>query len=993
MRIFVFENGLKKAPTEYSRYLVYPYSAEYSHDTALGAASVTLRNMEREETFAPGTVVMIGDGYWTDNTLDQWVIVDTARGTNHASGKHTHTLYLCDITKLLEREVIGNKTFTRSMARGEIEDSKSFSATLSDTNIDFSNTNQSSSAFYCLTPSFTSPNQEKDYTLIDFSGIFPNYNAENGTATWTDVISVTVKLNGRIVRQWKYTVGTNYNNGVYEEIDGENSISGSMTLTDWISKSGIDVSFDSAGTVEIYWRVKKTKDLDNTRTVYMAYYRPDESNAEHEKQTLLGACQILARLSDMTRLSVYPSVRAIGAIAQKNMAEEIVDIDISNGTLREAIDTVAGVSGCFCRYKLEYDADVQMWDHYIDLHPISTTEVASVNALGSPVLQKMSDSIEGACSALDSTVSNLVTLSDSGTVCEPTDSAWTTLRSEEVRITEETAEIPTTYPIYRIDKVEVIYNDDSADITKYVYEKMAYDMLSSYAPAYPKSKAYALYYQRGQNSIKGLSFEQENAISQLLSKPSIVNICNAEFDSDYNDLGLGDGMLYYPRLRFRVTYVPITDTRVRQAKPDAADNAVPNVIAYNQSASYVDSVRYGRNMAGAAERAGQPGKTISYKTRAGTALPKPGLVYSPNLDYTISKVTVQRGKDVQTVQLNLARRFNRLNPFIGIDSAPRLFEISEQGYVDRNVIYEDFCIIGDKVGGDIDSLITADGVSGFAQSIISASASGRNTPTVAVTQGKSVLQDATLTTCVLPLDSAGIGRSLVYSFGYKDNYSAGDKAIAAEEYTNLYRLKEAVPYADVFGEIESLKINLATDSASGGIYADDLPEFDESATYTSVFAGTLPIYKDSRECIKVTYQMHFVTNKSDWILSPGMAEDFRMITRKSSALSRRIRLYRLSYQLSRTDTTIDLNRATMEYYTISSGKVATIPLQANTALKRVEMMPEVFGTYASSNYFTGGGWAWAVAYDDGKLLLGQNINTGPDVPLPNINFSFRHTVE
>lgn len=989
MRIFIFERGLSHAPTEYSQYLIYPYNAEYSHDNALGAASVTLRNMDREETFAPGTVVMIGDGDWKDNTCDQWVIVNTARGTNHANGKHTHTLYLSDLTKLLERDVIGNKTFTRSIAKGSIGDPKTFTATVIDTNSEFNGTNHINTAFYCNTPTYSSPISDDSFTLSSFSTFFPYYNGDLGTAERTDEISVTVKLNGKIIRRSKYRVGTNYDNGIAENITDCEITQTTMSLTDWINQSDIYVKFPGAGTVEIYWQVKKTYSLNNTRTVYISYYLAEGSSAEQTQKTLLDACQILANIADSSRILQGCVVSPIGEIATQAMAQEITDIDIAGGTLREAVDTVAGVGGCFCRYRVEYIPVEEMFEHYIDIHPISSREKADLAPLGSPVVRKMEDSIEGACSEMDSNVSNLVTLSDSGTICEPTDEAWTTLRSEDVRITEESAEITTSFPIYRIEKLEVQYKQYTADITKYVVEKTAYDLLSSFAPAYPRSKAYALYYQRGQANIGGLSFEQQSAISQLLVSPAIVNICNAEFGTSYTDLGIKSGTLYYPYLQFRITYVPIVEARVRQAKPDAADNTSPNVIFYNQSASYVDSVRYGRNLAGATERGGQPGKTLIYKVSNSAKLPKPGQLYDE--DYTISKISIQRGKDMQTVQLNLARYYNRLNPFIGIDSAPRLFEISELGYTPRNIVYEDYCIIGDVQSGGVKGIVTADGLNGFALGMMSGGSRGKYSPVIAIVQGESAVAGE-LTKCALPITSFGLGRSLVFAFAYKDNFSAGDKAIEAEEYTELYRLKEAVPYADDFGEIEKLTVVMADASNTDTFSPDDLPEDVSSNTYREIFRlNDHFIWKDSREQIKFTYQVHFVNNKG-WIISPGMAEDFRMVTRKTSYLFRAVRLYRLPYELSRVDTKIDLTKATAEKYTYSAGSTNTIPLKANATAKTVEMMEGMFTTYAAQNRFTGDGMAWAVAYDDGTLLFGNNEPITASTSLPNINFSFRHNI-
>jgi hypothetical protein len=233
---------------------------------------------------------------------------------------------------------------------------------------------------------------------------------------------------------------------------------------------------------------------------------------------------------------------------------------------------------------------------------------------------------------------------------------------------------------------------------------------------------------------------------------------------------------------------------------------------------------------------------------------------------------------------------------------------------------------------------------------------------------------------------------LVFAFAYKDNFSAGDKAIEAEEYTELYRLKEAVPYADDFGEIEKITVVMADASNTDTFSPGDLPEDVSSNTYREIFRlNDHFIWKDSREQIKFTYQVHFVNNKG-WIISPGMAEDFRMVTRKTSYLSRPIRLYRLSYELSRVDTKIDLTRATAEKYTYSAGSTNTIPLKAKATAKTVEMMDGMFTTYASKNRFTGDGVACAVAYDDGTLLFGNNEPITASTSLPNINFSFRHNI-
>ena len=991
MRIFVFENGLDKAPTEYTQNLVYPYSAEYSHDTALGAATVNLRNTDRSETFSPGTVVMIGDGHWQDNNLDQWLIVDTNRTTNHASGKHSHTLYLCDITKQLEREIVGNKTFTKQLAGSGLD---AFNLVECDSFLTDSSANFPTMNDYRL-PYTLMPFTTNTITFKPYNYVFPSPQINKAVDEQTE-LSLSIFVNGKLNQKWTYIANNGRTSGTatYRDESGTTS-TGSVSLEYWLLSIG-DMEFatiNANGVVEIVWGFYYPN-YKNQRNITSYTFKDSKSSGIPTEITLKDACSILWKIA---RDGEKVEIRPVGSVANKAMAQEIVDVDISGKTLRESLDTIAGIGGCFCRYRLEYGQYKGGFDHVVLVYPISSRTVADLSQLGRPIVQNMADSIEGSCASMDSTVSNLVCESDSGTVAEPTSNAWKSLRSEEVRITEDSCRIEVSNKIYSVSKLEVLYGEKTADITKYLREQTAYEMLSSYAPAYPQSKAYAIKYKRGTSYIDGLSFEVEDAVSNVLKSPSIVNICNAEFGTSYSDLGLGSGMLNYTGLRFRVTYTPLISARVKQTKPDAADNATTNSIFYNQSDSFVDAKRYGRNIAGAAERGGQPGRTMIYKAPNGAKIPTPGTLHPANTDYTISKVTVERGKDSKTVQLDLAKHFNRLNPFIGIDSSPRLFEISEHEYINRDVMIEDYCIIGTPAPNGAHGMITAQGLNGFANAITMAAADGLYNPEIAVATG--IASDERLNSCVLPIASFGIGRSLAFVFGYKDNYSAGDSASITSAAGVNYSLKEAVPYANVFGEFETADIKLYGRQGTAGIDPNRFPAYEDgdidrgNVIFDSAqFEKGVQVYKDGRECIRYTYQIHFVTN-AGWIISPGMAEDFRMITRRSSVLNEKVRLYRLSYELSRVDTAIDLSKATAESYTLTSGSVEYVPLAVDSDAGLVRTNPVAFDTYREYNKFKGDGKAWALAYEGGKLLFGSNEPITSNTQLPDIAFSFRHRIK
>lgn len=989
MRIFIFENGIENAPKEYSQYLIYPYSYERCHDESLAAASVVLKNTRREDTFAPGTFVFIGDGDYTSDNMDQWILVSPSRITNHATKRYTHTLYLCDPTKMLERYVLGNKTFTRSKIKEELAAAKNVIPIVEDSNVD---PEVSGKEIFDINTDLQvlSPVYEKPVVVPAFQSVFPNVTADNSSFS---AESILIEIDNKLYRRYIY----NFDVGAYYIDENGNETSEDVEFNEWrLRLYGANLqSFGSIVKI-VYTFNDFNEENERKVTYYVSAFDP--AAPVKGNITLLQACQIAADVAQTENESIVPmfTVRSDGDIAEREMAQEITDIDLSNATLREAIDSIAGVANCFGRYKLEYNAESGAFEHYIDLYPIHSNEYADVSPLGFPVLQKMNDSIEGACSALDSQASNLINMSDGGTISEPTDNAYISLRSETVRITEQNCLIPTVHPIYKFVGLAVVYEDGEsryeADISQYVYEDTEYNMLSSFDPVYPNSKAYALKYKRGSQNITELSFVQDNALSDLLKRASIVNICNAEFGTNFSGIGIEDGMLKYPNLSFRITYIPVINMRIRQAKPLISDHTARNIICYNQSAQSVDSVRYGRNLAGMADRTGQAEKTIVYKCRKDAALPKAGQHFDD--EYVITKISVEELPNYQTVQLGLSRYFNRLNPFIGIDSELRLFEISENNYVDRNVIYEDYCIISDKVHTPNQTpLITVSGLSGFLNSVIGATASGMHLPQLAIAQGYSELEGE-LNKVALPVTAFGLGRSIVFSFGYQDNYSAGDRSIVPGDYGEMYRLKQAVPYADNFGEIDKLKVALVSRTRTSQLIPNDLPLETSGADFVPLFDTgddkRLKICKDSRECIQVTYQINFVTDQN-WIISPAFAEDLKMVTRRSDIASQSIHVYALTYRLSASDTRIDLGKATKQVYNDSATGERNFCMEVDAESYAVAQEPQIFGEEADKQIFTSNGKAWAVAYDDGRLLFGcnQDIAAGATL-LPNINFTFTH---
>ena len=322
--------------------------------------------------------------------------------------------------------------------------------------------------------------------------------------------------------------------------------------------------------------------------------------------------------------------------------------------------------------------------------------------------------IEQFGNVIDSTIQNIVNTDNetSGSVVEPFDVGWITPRTDTgtVELTDTNCFIPTKEPIEKVVKLEVGYvnkkehtNELVGDITPYVYESAEYATLSSYSRAFPLSKKYAIKYTTGQKNITGLTFRLPNALSESLEETSIIsilekvtglNIKNLFIDEDIRDL------------QFRVTYVPMTEARLKQYKSRMQDNEFDSTLAYNQSATKISSVAYGEAMKGAIAKLGNPEITKMFLFTDVSLIPKVGQLYDE--EYYISIVKCEYYKDFIKCEVGLSKNFNRISEYVGIKNEVRFYEISERNFTKCYINYNDFCIVGDALPGEFEYVKTQD---------------------------------------------------------------------------------------------------------------------------------------------------------------------------------------------------------------------------------------------------------------------------------------------
>ncbi len=512
------------------------------------------------------------------------------------------------------------------------------------------------------------------------------------------------------------------------------------------------------------------------------------------------------------------------------------------------------------------------------------------------ISQSQTHSIDEYCTELDSTANNLVNRLNyaQGVVMEPSRTGSRSLRTEQanVRIEETNGIIQTVLPIADLVKLEVAAPTDKnpdkigysnfVDITSYTYEQGDYSNLSSYDVNVKGSKAYALYWARNQKNIKGLFFKNENALNSIFSKYAIVNIlsaCGVEMNTGTNNNS------NYPRLKFRVSYIPIYTARVRTNKSLVVDT-LPRTLVYNQGANSVETQYYGENLKGVAARLGNIEKTFTYKLTSLLDMPKAGELFDDH--YYISAVSCELYPDYIKCTIGLSKDFNRLSEYIGISSEYRQYQVSETAVYNRETVLQEYALITDKdkKSDDKDELWLGNygkkkigdifGTKITTGSITCAFFSPRN-------KAKTLLSPDVL---LLPVTSSSFGSSLSFRFALDDNYSAGQKSAIVTEGDKTQYYSEYVPYTDYYGKFYWLDfefVSTATNVNRPNVNTPfALPEFPESRPTNAIAAkGVIRYRKDNAEIPALNYQLSFVTDDQKYIIGSAIAAECPLVVTKT----------------------------------------------------------------------------------------------------------------
>lgn len=582
-------------------------------------------------------------------------------------------------------------------------------------------------------------------------------------------------------------------------------------------------------------------------------------------------------------------------------------------TLREQLKVIGGFIHGEPRLRPSGEIYYEMYGN--------ATESAEIDAQTPYVYRGVSHDISQYCTQIDTSASNIVNALNyaQGVVFSPDRQNYRTVRTESVnvRVTETNGYADTDFKVQDVIDVKcVVYgaNGDVVipiqDISPYVFSETEYQSrLSSFGGGYPKAKSFGIYYTIGQKGIRGLFFKEDsvdNLLYPYLEYYAIVNIIAAASGmaaSAVRDAIDGD----YTRVAFRISYIPIYNTRFSHGKQMVEDGAEYTQI-YNQQENLIETRYYGENVKGVAARLGNVEQTRTYIFKTISQIPKAGQMLNVGTEdkpdyYAISAVNTEIMPTYYKTTVALTKDFNRISEYVGISSNKRVYEVSEREAYARNILLKEYAIVGRRPrnGYSYTPGIFRDpwGIASAFNPSIKDTAGNEASPISSVWawggtyvnpyQTEAENGNPPLPLVSLPVISSAFGNSMVFSWCYKDNYSAGVRLTERTSGDVSGWWQQDVAYGDTYGKMYFYNFFLldgSADAETGRDFYISSPSVEtDSFSYSRGRSDIRTeddkpyrIRKDSREILNFNFEIEFKSNCKNLIIGSGLASASRLVS-------------------------------------------------------------------------------------------------------------------
>ena len=833
---------------DYSEHFTFPFVIQSTGTEQLDTAIITLSFLKTDAKFAPFTPVSLGGGKYS------YFVANDAVKEVFGRNRWHHELTLIDSTKLTERVLMEAKSFTQPLVSDFAENpSKAKIISYESGHIN----EMTSDDVYEDTYKTPIKKDGSSFHIFAFNEI---------TALDFDVASAEVSIS--VLYDKNSIVMPDYANLGTLLFRTENQNVSYSTDVDIV---------DSSGVYTIIYNVLYTPGNIPYRYYYIVPISIVDTADLRKPYTLYDVLQILLETAEPLRYGLDTpryKLKLTDDQMERFQSTTAPELHFSNGrSVYENLSLIGKYVHCIPR--VNNDGEVT----FKELGSSEYADMSKGSLFGASEQYNASDY----ASTLEANFANLINTEDEseGSVTDPYTDGYITLRADEARIKEGTAFIPTKFPIAKIKSLLVRVHDSdgavshTADITKYLFEKNEYDLLSGFSGIFPYSKTYALCYSTGGKRIDGLWYKAEDEALSILNsfqKYAIANIIEDSTGLIIENKDIGS----FLRLSFQVTYIPIINGRARQERTEYTGNG-KIVLAHNQSANKMSARAFGENLRGQIAMMGNATKTRMYLYKDLKDVPTAGLLFDE--DHYISSVTTRVFPGHCVCQVDLSANYNDLGAYAELKTDIRQYEIP-QGE-DRFTLLEEYCVIGKKEINDLNTLCTDT----LKENVMRSFEALMKTEDISAAEVKTYDENmkAISDPIALSVYSTSIGNSVYLGFSFDDNYAAGARSVGTA--ATAYRGMDYVPYGDKFySTAKYLNFDFVSKFTDKTAYsplgvANDLPRavrIKKDMSYVRTGAAPLIWNKDSADSGNVAYQLHFVTNDG-YVIGSELARMMRFV--------------------------------------------------------------------------------------------------------------------
>jgi len=466
--------------------------------------------------------------------------------------------------------------------------------------------------------------------------------------------------------------------------------------------------------------------------------------------------------------------------------------------------------------------------------------------------------------------------------------------------------------------------------------------------------------------------DQFNTISYKLGSNKIENLYETFGVSDveairslYATLVLENNFTSFPAfgpqdLKFRVTYVPKINARQQVERIDLTEFATQSTLIIGQSDDFLSSDRMLDTIASRLNREGSSEIDTTITNIKDIADIYTKGTYTED-GYVLTDVERIAYLDHFDVKYQWTKNFQKISEFLGLNSRPKLFEISRTAV--RNEIYKDYVIL-DSFSQSPTSYVQNLGHAVFMHCLAQSPGTTFDTPVNSVAFGSTDIPGLIQRNKRLAracIKSAG-GNSINFWFGFNNPLHAGKQLVLQDgKYYN-----KQLPYTDLDGRLQDFKVKYINSYSSS---PDLLPEINNPTSDVLIDTIDLRINKNQADILTFTYQLMVFPSQSNLdviIVGDYLTKNNNMI---ASLDGKAMKLYLSTEIYGINETRFAKGIETSLTYTIDTIN-RFIEIDANT-----------------------GAAAWAIGDVDGNLYMAvnQENKTGDFTRLNKVYFNFVNT--